>query len=71
VTAADAVRALAKVPATLLEQLGPIPPVALQALADWLDGADGEPVALDSLPDTLKSELALARAEARAKAGGG
>lgn len=41
---------------------------AVQALAEWLDGADvPEPVgALNRLPSVLSSELALERAEKRA-----
>lgn len=72
--AADAVRALASVPEPLLMRLAPLSHTALTALAAWLDAADPEhtePSVLDQLPDTLKSELALARAEARAKGGGG
>jgi hypothetical protein len=73
VNAADAIKALAKarsIPTLLLAQIGTLPLEMLQAVADWLDGGDGpEPLeALNKLPDTLRSELALARAEARAKA---
>jgi hypothetical protein len=69
--AADAIRLLATVPAPLLQQLGPIPHAALTAITTWLDGIGDEPAELGLLPDTLKSELALARAEVRAKGGAG
>ena len=67
---ADGARALAAIPEAVLEQLAPIPYAVLKALVAWLDHEDDNataPAELEQLPTVLKSELALARAEARAK----
>lgn len=69
----EAIKALSKLEEPALAVLKVLELPELQALAEWLDGGEIEPgsLALVKLPDVLKSELALARAEARAKAGGG
>lgn len=65
---------LAKLPPEAYAALVALEQAAVQAIADWLDGDDSHPAptgALERLPDVLQSELALARAEKRAKAAGG
>ncbi|HEU4619195.1 MAG TPA: hypothetical protein VFV10_14240 [Gammaproteobacteria bacterium] len=53
--------------ADVVRELARLGPEVLQAIVDWLDGNDDRPEALDRLPDTLRSEIELARLEGRAK----
>ena len=66
----DAVRTLSKLTPDAFDAIKALDFTAIQALAEYLDGNDGpEPSGvLNRLPAVLSSELALARAEARAAA---
>lgn len=68
---AEGAKALTAIPEQVLDALAPVPYATLKALVAWVEHADDdhpEPEALTTLPTKLRSELALARAEARAKA---
>lgn len=55
----------------VLLELAKLAPEVVEAIMAWLRGGDEHPVptdALAQLPDTLRSEVELARLEARAKA---
>lgn len=65
----QAVAALAKLAPDAFDVIRALDFTAIHALAEWLLGNDDEPEptgVLNRLPDVLRSELALARMEARA-----